>query len=257
MFCPIGYVPASVAVVVFNEWMEHLFRKSIAHGDPLGLKELESIEISRICTNRLHWEFVTFLSNCESLNICGLNGVALHIDSNKFLNGAEDCWSADWFPDELKHNDLRFFFVDTERYVISIEHWNTIFSTLWQEKVHEDWLYLQYEAETISQFEGWALCISEEDERHISAYITERYRLPVELLEEQSDENKAGGKRGQMGRPPMLKAKAAYAKMNFDRGELSREQLARRLESLTGEKPSPRTTRDWEGKAANLSPRDK
>lgn len=163
-------------------------------------------------------------------------------------------WRAEWFPDDLKFNELRFLFIDTEKFVVTAEHWSHLFSKIWKENSYEDWARLQNISNTIKKFEGWAVCISEEDEDRSASFLTGFLGLPSRILEDASSDTVANDKRQGPGRAGLRKAKAAYAEMGNNRGELSREQAARLLESRTGEKPSAKTMRDWEQNQTEVTP---
>jgi len=113
---------------------------------------------------------------------------------------------------------------------------------------------MQRKVNILSRFDGWAICISENDDERIPSYIVERLRLPPTVLEGIASDTSTDGKRRGPGRPPLKKAKAAYAAMGFTQGNLSREQVARLLETRTGEKPSAKTMRDWEREAGIAPP---
>jgi hypothetical protein len=254
VFCPKGYVSASKASVNFDEWGRFLIQQSILHDDPLKLSEMDQLDISRYCMNFSYSHIGIFLGQCESLSICGFDGTLLNIDDLYFLANADDMWRAEWFPDDLKFNELRHLFIDTGKFVVTAEHWSHLFSKIWKENNYEDWAHLQNISNTIKKFEGWAVCISEEDEDRSASFLAAFLGLPSRILEDALSNGVAYDKRQGPGRAGLRKAKAAYAEMGNNRGDLSREQMARKLESLTGEKPSAKTMRDWEQNQTEVTP---
>ncbi len=257
MFSPLGYVPFSTAAVHLDEWLDHLVRASAEHGDPYSLvdSKLSKLEINRFCTNLANREAAIFLTDCQSTVVCGFDGTVLKLDTTFILHRMDWRWDADWFPQELKFSSLRFFFVDPEGFTISLSHWEKTYSEVLKKRVPDDWAFLQYCAKAALNFEGWALCISEEDYASIPDFIVERLQLPASVLtEDMAELGVKGRQKNKGGRPPLNKAKAAFSDMAFEKGTLSWEQLARRLERMTGEKPSPRTLRTWAEEKKHVPP---
>ncbi len=257
MFSPVGYVPFSSAAPDFHEWVRHLVVVSTNHGDPYSLvdSKLSNIEINRFCTNLAYRQAANFLTDCQSTVMCGFDGTLLKPDASLILDRIDWWWDIDWFPQELKISELRFFFVDPDGFVVSLSHWENIYSEVLQKRNPDDWPTYEFCAKAASKFEGWALCISEDDYASIPDFIVDRLQLPASVLTEDMEElGVQGRQKNKGGRPPLNKAKAAFADMGYEKGDLSWEQLARRLERLTGEKPSPRTLRTWAEEKKHVPP---
>jgi hypothetical protein len=259
MFSPPGYVPFSRVASHFHEWVFHLVKESLEHGDPLsvGSYGAEGINFNRYCTNLAYRHSANFLTDCQSTAMCGFDGTLLQPDSLGILQRIDSYWDLDWFRQELIFSDIRFFFVDPDYFTITLGHWEKIYSEIFELNVRDDWFDYQFCANSASNFEGWALCISEKDNESVPDYIVEQFGLPSAVLNKDMEELGIQGRHKGGGRPPLSKAKAEFSNMNFDKGDRSWEQLSRLLEQKTGEKPSPRTLRTWmeEGRR-DLPPRE-
>lgn len=102
-------------------------------------------------------------------------------------------------------------------------------------------------AEALEPFHGWALCLPENVLEQLDTSISEYFSAQEIRLEGQATGSKPG-------RPAYDRAKAAFAEMGFDKGELSWGQLVKKIEAKTGEKPNPRTFRGWAAQAAPNRP---
>lgn len=250
MFCPEGYVPVSEVELIFNEWLTKIVEASVLHGDPFGLKGKSQRQINGICTYLTGRELSFYLSNCSSTSICEVDGTVLKIDKLIFLCRTDLYWTDDWYPPRVKHNHTRFFFVRPEVFTISLAFWENTLSELLEANINDDWDLYNTRAEQVERFEGWALCVKDEDEASIPTYILDRFELPESLLAESNLSSKGG-------RPPLSKAKAKFEELGYEKGSKSWEQIARMLERQTGEKPSPKTLRDWrKAGTSNLSPEE-
>ncbi|WP_149778406.1 hypothetical protein [Roseovarius litoreus] len=233
--------------------MEHLIVASIELGDPLGVSDEENRK-KVLHPHRMNRAHLGFLEQCESTAICGPDGTILKVDSLYFFESPVLYWTTDWFPPELIGHELYFFFLNANTFMVDLENWHSAFSDLFREFNPDDWPYLNHTAEMISHFQGWAFCISEEDDAQMLEYIIKSYELPPELLDKVTSENTPDRKGRTIGRPPLEKAKAAFAEMGFKKGNRSWEELARHLERKTGQKPAPKTMRSWVSDAKAKQP---
>ena len=144
---------------------------------------------------------------------------------------------------------LPWLFLEYPTYLISLEQWDRFSRNFLLENDLIDENFVLTTAERVRPFQGWSLCL-------------ERKRAPrnaQECLELASIHiDRATAKK--LGRPRMEKAFTAFAAMGFEKGNLSWVQLQDRIEKQTGERPSPKTFRDWIAKQHSdensTSPRD-
>ncbi len=222
-------------------------------GDPLNLSSLDDGQVNGYCRHRASTEAIVFLEACRSTSICGPDATMLRPDPIYFLDRLDLLWATDWFPRELVSPELRLTFVDQNTYTVNLNLWKNVISSLFERETHEDWVHLQHEAEIISKFEGWAFCISEEDEAKIPEFIAIRLKLPKEIFSSAMAGDMEQGNQ-KVGRPSLDKARAEFARMKYDKGNRSWTQLANHLERTTGERPSPKTMRDWISQYLSLNP---
>lgn len=106
-----------------------------------------------------------------------------------------------------------------------------------------------YVAPVLEHFAGWALCI---DEAAYNERWPEYLAGNVQFYPSESDDD-ADASASRVGRPPMTAARAAFAEMNYEKGELSWEQIGRQIEQKTGQKPSAKALRTWRADAEGES----
>ncbi|MFK8035418.1 MAG: hypothetical protein AB8B94_14855 [Hyphomicrobiales bacterium] len=90
----------------------------------------------------------------------------------------------------------------------------------------------------LENFAGWAVCLHKET--YHGAW-GEYLHGKKELFPDDEDASIAS----QIGRPRLTAERAAFAAMDFDKGDLSWEQVARKIEKTTGHKPTAKTLRNW------------
>jgi hypothetical protein len=244
MFCPPGYVPLSSASVDFFEWVRDLVERSIAYEDKRGLSEKTSIELNDYCTrlsvNRLKW----YLDYCRSTSMCSPLGVLLTPDKLRFFCDTTDYWGQHWFPKEYRTLDMIYMYIETETFTVTASFWNNVLSGLVRKNMPDDWPIFELESQTIAKFEGWSICISDDDYLKIKDFIVEDLDLNRNVLSDLLGTEVSTNHRS-TGRPPLKKARDEFALLGYDKGKRSWEQMAQYLEKRTGEKPAPKTLRTW------------
>lgn len=93
----------------------------------------------------------------------------------------------------------------------------------------------------LRNYGGWTICL--DDATYADAwpdYLAGKVSFyPADELD---------GTTSQIGRPRMAAAHAEFAAMDFDKGGLSWSELADRIEQKCGERPCPKTFRNWRDK---------
>lgn len=98
----------------------------------------------------------------------------------------------------------------------------------------------------LNNYAGWAICLDE---------VTYADTWPDYLAGRVSfyPSDDTDGSASQLGRPRMAAAHAAFAAIDFDKGDLTWLQLADRIERETGERPSPKAFRNWRDEAGKTN----
>lgn len=93
-------------------------------------------------------------------------------------------------------------------------------------------------APLLNHFAGWAICVDEATYLgEWQEYLSGRKQVYSAMQIQKSNKG--------AGRPRLDAARAAFAAMDFEKGALSWEALARKIERETGDKPSPKSLRTW------------
>ncbi|PLS23624.1 hypothetical protein C0U40_05850 [Amylibacter cionae] len=94
-------------------------------------------------------------------------------------------------------------------------------------------------APILKSYSGWSICLDEQTyQNEWQEYLLGRKQVYSALEVERKPKG--------VGRPKMEAARSAFEAMGFERGKLTWEQLARKLERETGEKPSHKAMRNWQ-----------
>ena len=148
--------------------------------------------------------------------------------AEKYKPGREIYMSPGYSPyNLLKHHTLPFHF-ERHSYVISA-------------KVPEFAVSSSLSADVkpiLDHFTGWAICL---DDATYQGEWMEYLHRRKELFPDDEEEASVSTQ----GRPRMKEAYAAFEAMGFDKRELSWEQVGRKIEQVCGDKPSPKTLRNW------------
>lgn len=93
-------------------------------------------------------------------------------------------------------------------------------------------------APILENYAGWAICLDDATYNgEWQEYLTGR----KQFYQKHEDSVTIAAR----GRPKMINAQAAFEAMDFAKGDLSWEQVSRKIERETGEKPSPKALRNW------------
>jgi len=97
-------------------------------------------------------------------------------------------------------------------------------------------------APILAHYSGWAVCLDQDtcDNRWQDYHAGKIELYPTDV----SDATVS-----QTGRPRLSAAFDAFAAMNFEKGELSWEQVGRKIERESGHKPSAKSLRNWRNEA--------
>lgn len=90
----------------------------------------------------------------------------------------------------------------------------------------------------LESFGGWAVCITSDEYETVWQKYLAGERGNLDHMTVSEDKKKTG-------RPGLDAAKAAFEAIGCEKGNASWEQIARRLESATGQKPTAKTLRRW------------
>ncbi|CUK17338.1 hypothetical protein RUE5091_04105 [Ruegeria denitrificans] len=184
--------------------------------------------------------FKLFLIGTDRFHLCSPSGEKL-VGSNLFLELLDLNYEAEEFSKFTKHNfGCQWFFLEYPTYLISTKNWDRFSKDFLIENNLIDPGYVLPIAERVRSFEGWSLCVVEDD-------IPKTAQDCLSLVEF-NREKRLTSKRG---RPSLEKARAAFAAMGNNKGSLSWTQVQNRLENQTGQRPSPKTLRDWRDAASN------
>lgn len=93
-------------------------------------------------------------------------------------------------------------------------------------------------APLLKNYAGWSICLDE------ATYAGE-WQEYLSGRKQFYQKDKEGSTVAVRGRPKMIAAQAAFKAMDFEKGDLSWEQVARKIERETGVKPSPKALRNW------------
>jgi len=142
-----------------------------------------------------------------------------------------------------------WLFLEYPTYLISLKQWDNFGRKFVLENGLIDESYVLPTAECVRAFQGWSLCVERTE-------VPRNAQECVELVSIHRERVRIKN----LGRPRMEKAFSAFAALGFEKGNLSWAQLQDKIEKQTGERPSPKTFRDWIAKHQSgdnsTSPRD-
>ncbi len=167
--------------------------------------------------------FKLFLFGTDRFYLCSPSGEKM-VGSNLFLELLDLNYEAEEFPEIIRNNHgSQWIFLEYPTYLISAKSWDRFSKEFLVENDLIDPDYVLPIAERVRSFEGWSLCVVEDD-------VPKTAQDCLSLVAF-NRENRPTSKRG---RPSLEKAKAAFAAMGNDKGSLSWTQVQNRLENQTG-----------------------
>lgn len=192
--------------------------------------------------------FELMVLSLESVSIVSPNGLELKGSPLFFemLNIHPD--AAEFFDFLNINSNSKYYFFQRPTFLISLNNWDERTKDFLTSNSLDDLSHLEAIAEGIRPFEGWSLCLEEE-----SVPSTIEDCLEIAKV---SNERKTNASRG---RPPLELARKAWESMGFEKGELTWRQVQDLIERQSGQRPKPKTLRDWTEAAskARFSPRGK
>jgi hypothetical protein len=144
-----------------------------------------------------------------------------------------------------KRRTVPFLFINHETYTISLELYRFLLtldveaqSSVLNDEAHDKAILLE-------KFEGMALCVpSSFVDKNWGTFWVNKGQREIDRWDEFGCEI-IDTTTSRRGRPSLRKAQQAFAAMGYDKGDLSWGQLQQKIAIQTGERPSPKTFRDW------------
>ena len=136
-------------------------------------------------------------------------------------------------------------FLDQSSFSINFDLYNHILDSSENFENHVDLEEAKLISKVLKAFEGMALCIPESlINEGWDKYWNGKAERALKNWHGRHDKLEPRKNLGR-GRKPLLRARSSFAAMGYDKGDLSWEAVSRKIFIETGEKPAPKTLRDW------------
>ncbi|MDU9002400.1 hypothetical protein [Sedimentitalea todarodis] len=282
MFCPVGYRPAAELWAEYRDQRLEIIYESVVsdYGDPEMVADFVRGSPLDVCEH----SFLKTLC-VVGIHLASPTGqvVRVHIELEdgfasllSVLGPYESVWQGVMDDSELENSYFEqafkgFRYVDWRYSPSDEKRWSKEYSEISERKIafqkqpdlglkHHDlpnhfvrpvytiatevppWAIVSSRKSTVApilaHFSGWSMCIDAASYESVwQDYLKGRKQV--------FDHDTTISRLNSTGRPGLKAARTAFRAMNCDKGALSWEQVARKIQHETGKKPSHKTLRNW------------